>query len=516
MRPIDFRLARVLAATALVATGSSTLAQPATYDEQPGQWTTQAPPPPAGDPGAYGPGYGPPPTTADVSVDLATPGASVSFGTFHDGLAPYGEWVSAGAYGRVWRPARVAPGWRPYYYGRWEWTDEGWLWVSDEPWGWATYHYGRWAYDSYYGWVWIPGYQWAPAWVTWRYSPEYIGWAPLGPGFSVYVTSYPTVYGWWTFVPCRRFVGVPVHSVAFTGRQVHGIYGATHPAPPRVMMGGVHGPAWGGPARPFIEQRVGRPVMPVRVQPVGSPRLIGTVQQTGLVQIYRPEARSPGSHGAPAMPANPGHPGNGVHPGAPPAGGVFARPVGQPQPSPGAITGAPAPQVVSRPVQVPTVNGASTPPSGHTGQPAFDHARPMGQGAYRPGPVNVPMNGGPASSAVARPARPMQVGPTAPAPSMPMPQRAAPSAAPPASHGSPVPHGGGVLHAPAPAAPPPARGHPPGAAASPPAPARAVASVPAPMNRGAPALAYRAPQGPGPQAAGPRAAHSAAPAGHRR
>ena len=56
-------------------------------------------------------------------------------------------------------------GWRPYYYGRWEWTTEGWLWVSDEPFGWATYHYGRWSFDGGLGWFWVPGYQWAPAWV---------------------------------------------------------------------------------------------------------------------------------------------------------------------------------------------------------------------------------------------------------------------------------------------------------------------------------------------------------------
>ena len=140
------------------------------------------------------------PDDYDVSVDLNVSG-SVNFDTFHGSLSPYGEWVSAGGYGRVWRP-RVAAGWRPYYYGRWEWTNEGWLWASDEPWGWAAYHYGRWTYDSYYGWVWVPGYQWAPAWVAWRYSGDVVGWAPLGPGVSVYVSSYPFVDYWWTFVPC--------------------------------------------------------------------------------------------------------------------------------------------------------------------------------------------------------------------------------------------------------------------------------------------------------------------------
>ena len=32
--------------------------------------------------------------------------------------------------------------------------------------------------DSY-GWVWVPGYEWGPAWVSWRTGGDYVGWAPL-------------------------------------------------------------------------------------------------------------------------------------------------------------------------------------------------------------------------------------------------------------------------------------------------------------------------------------------------
>ena len=31
------------------------------------------------------------------------------------------------------------------------------------------------------GWVWVPGEEWAPAWVSWRTSKDYVGWAPLPP-----------------------------------------------------------------------------------------------------------------------------------------------------------------------------------------------------------------------------------------------------------------------------------------------------------------------------------------------
>jgi hypothetical protein len=65
----------------------------------------------------------------------------------------------------------------------------GWYWVSEEPWAWACYHYGSWQFDPYYGWVWIPGTEWAPAWVTWRESNDYIGWAPCGPRGTVLPAS---------------------------------------------------------------------------------------------------------------------------------------------------------------------------------------------------------------------------------------------------------------------------------------------------------------------------------------
>ena len=100
---------------------------------------------------------------------------------FYEPLAAQGTWVEIGGYGRCWRPASVEVSWRPYCYGHWESTDCGWFWVSEEPWGWACYHYGRWYYDPVYAWVWVPGVDWAPAWVSWRYGGGYVGWAPLPP-----------------------------------------------------------------------------------------------------------------------------------------------------------------------------------------------------------------------------------------------------------------------------------------------------------------------------------------------
>jgi len=106
-----------------------------------------------------------------------------SYQTFYDDLSPYGAWIAMPGYGYVWQPTATTqnPGWRPYTLGRWAFTDQGWAWVSDEPFGWITYHYGRWMRTRSLNWVWVPGDQWAPAWVSWRYGNDYIGWAPLPP-----------------------------------------------------------------------------------------------------------------------------------------------------------------------------------------------------------------------------------------------------------------------------------------------------------------------------------------------
>src|SRR5882672_4998945 len=120
---------------------------------------------------------------------IATPAqASVDFGFVYSNLSPHGSWLVSAQYGRVWRPADYSPGWNPYYDGHWVYTDVGWTWVSDYDWGAIPYHYGTWVPDPVLGWVWVPGYVWAPAWVVFRTAPDYIGWAPVPPSFSVGVS----------------------------------------------------------------------------------------------------------------------------------------------------------------------------------------------------------------------------------------------------------------------------------------------------------------------------------------
>src|SRR6266849_957515 len=108
---------------------------------------------------------------------------TASYSTFYVRLEPLGVWRETSTYGYVWQPreAEQSRAWRPYTNGRWVYTDAGWTWISEEPFGWATYHYGRWTRLRGIGWVWVPGNQWAPAWVSWRKGNDYVGWAPLPP-----------------------------------------------------------------------------------------------------------------------------------------------------------------------------------------------------------------------------------------------------------------------------------------------------------------------------------------------
>jgi hypothetical protein len=148
----------------------------------------------------------------DTSGNVAT----ASYSTFYRKLDPYGVWRETSSYGYVWQPreAERSRSWRPYTNGRWVYTDAGWTWISEEPFGWATYHYGRWTRLRNIGWIWVPGDEWAPAWVSWRKSNDYVGWAPLPPearfdrraGIHNWADSYydigPDQY---CFVPTNQF-----------------------------------------------------------------------------------------------------------------------------------------------------------------------------------------------------------------------------------------------------------------------------------------------------------------------
>jgi hypothetical protein len=195
---------------------------------------------------------------------------AVSISVFHDDLAPYGRWVGVGSYGNCFVP-RVAAGWAPYVDGEWVYTDYGWTWVSNDPFGDVPFHYGSWTWADSYGWVWVPGTVWAPAWVTWAYGDDYVGWAPVPPSFGLTATGYAgaavvlpaTRY---VFVPTRQFVGVPVTSVRIPAERNSVVFARTVKTTDYRVTGGVVRTAGPPPAR--VERVAGTKVAPVSIDRV--------------------------------------------------------------------------------------------------------------------------------------------------------------------------------------------------------------------------------------------------------
>ena len=171
-----------------------------------------------------------------VGITASVPGVQIrAVADFNAPLAAEGTWVSVGDYGRCWHPRGVAADWRPYCNGEWVATDNGWYWQSDESWAWACYHYGTWEMDPTYGWIWVPGLEWAPAWVVWRSGGGYIGWAPCGPRGVIVDASL------FAFVPTAHFDGrISLGSVVFNRPDVirqNGVSGRKRAGPCRGGQG---------------------------------------------------------------------------------------------------------------------------------------------------------------------------------------------------------------------------------------------------------------------------------------
>jgi hypothetical protein len=233
---------------------------------------------------------------AATSVGISIHSGAVDLGYFYDDLAPYGHWIQSPSYGWVWTPRAVSSSWRPYQDGHWVWTDEGWTWITDEPYGWATYHYGRWYDDPEIGWAWVPGYDWGPSWVSWQDSADYVGWAPLPPsvqvgvGFSnarLSVLISPAAY---VFVPTRNFLSLQVGRYGVPRSHVSSIYRHTRNVTGyRFDRGRVYA---SGVPLDRIERVRGRRVQRYALSDQGpSLRHRGARVQGDRIEIFRPQVR---------------------------------------------------------------------------------------------------------------------------------------------------------------------------------------------------------------------------------
>jgi hypothetical protein len=177
----------------------------------------------------------------DTRLGVSSQYLPTSMQTYAPVFDQYGDWRYAQSYGYVWYP-RVAASWRPYYYGRWmSYPRHGWTWVGTDFFAWPTHHYGRWGFSAG-AWFWIPGYRWAPAYVSWAYAPGYVSWCPLGfnnlPVIAInlnFGSHYYSPWHAWTVVGVNHFHGGfvsqhPVFVDHFDAR--HRPVFVTRPAPP--------------------------------------------------------------------------------------------------------------------------------------------------------------------------------------------------------------------------------------------------------------------------------------------
>jgi hypothetical protein len=238
---------------------------------------------------------------------------------FRETLGAYGRWVEHPRWGAVWVPAGMPGDWRPYRMGHWVYTDEwGWYWVADEEWGWIAYHYGRWIFDRDLGlgWIWVPGTEWSPAWVSWRRGEEAIGWAPMPPE-EVYV-SVQDEPDFWLFVRAPDIVAPSLAVVILPAPQAILYVRQTVIINQTVIIRQHNTVVVANPGVPpsFVAAKIGRPIQTVSVQPHV---VTGTVGVTGAVvgapprhgavrEVIKPQPKliQPAAHIPPPTPFRPG------------------------------------------------------------------------------------------------------------------------------------------------------------------------------------------------------------------
>ncbi len=221
---------------------------------------------------------------APLAPQTARAQDEVSFDFFYDSLKPYGDWIQVGDYGLCWHPAGVDSDWAPYTDGYWTYTDGGWTWVSYEDYGGVVYHYGRWVNTDSEGWCWVPDYQWAPAWVSWRSSDDYVGWAPLPPechwqpevGVSIWADStYDIGPECYHFCHYRDFGAPVITAVLLPWRQNATFIGSTVNITNITVNRGAGFIFVGGPRFDVVSHRVARPIPTLKL-----------VQQTNITNIF--------------------------------------------------------------------------------------------------------------------------------------------------------------------------------------------------------------------------------------
>ena len=228
--------------------------------------------------------------------------AQVSFNIFFDRLSSGGVWVKSSRYDYVWCP-RVDTRWSPYTHGHWIYLrDRGWYFDSDEPFAWAVYHYGRWYRDADIGWCWVPGDVWAPAWVTWRRSDDYVGWAPLAPegnGFAVgtRVSRREVPQDDWVFVQSHDFLEPQLSVTIVFGSDKPDVYRRTRDVGPVVVHNDIV--VNNVININFVEQQTKQTVTQVKVETADQPQTTTAAVDNETIKVFNPKLEKPAKNEGP-------------------------------------------------------------------------------------------------------------------------------------------------------------------------------------------------------------------------
>ena len=237
-----------------------------------------------------------------VGVGAAQAAAEVSINVFFQPLASHGVWVKNSKYHYVFCP-KVDANWRPYTHGHWVYMkDYGWYFASDEPFAWAVYHYGRWFDDQKLGWCWVPGNAWAGAWVSWRRSNDYVGWAPLEPtrdGFAVDVDiskNEPPKHDW-VFVQPKQFLQPKLDVTIVIGDKQPDVFTKTQFVGPvvvqnKIVVNNVIDVN-------FIQQVTNTKVVVVEPKPVNDPGQAALDASGNSIAVFAPQIPPPKQDEAP-------------------------------------------------------------------------------------------------------------------------------------------------------------------------------------------------------------------------
>src|SRR5262249_44832394 len=112
------------------------------------------------------------------------------------------------------------------------------------------------------GWVWIPGAEWGPAWVSWEQTDQYVGWAPLAPGGTWNVSRTANAPGGsYLFAPMDQLgaTTMDLKKASDLGAQA----AAAKPVARSLLVDGARVPA--GPSIEAVERSTGRMLPRVKI-----------------------------------------------------------------------------------------------------------------------------------------------------------------------------------------------------------------------------------------------------------